>query len=181
VIRFHEDPTGFVDALRFTEGETRFSARLVEKDYYCTVLLEYLPLLTPDTSAEAATLLLDPVTGNPRVPPILVRCLSKPEALAEKLRAALTRREAAIRDFYDLDFAVRAELMRADDDLLLGLLRQKLKVPGTGPMNVSDARLAELRVQARSVLQPVLRPEDWGSFDLDRAFRLVSDFAAEVG
>lgn len=285
MIRLHSDQVGFADALKFTEGETGFSARLVEKDYYCTVLLEYLaahapdlvfkggtclakvhmrffrlsedldftiplecdstrgqrrkaartfkkaynalpsawscfriqeplagannsaqyagalayqslitgqpetikveaglrePLLLKSALAEANTLLLDPATGGALVPQVLVRCLSKKEALAEKVRAALTRREAAIRDFYDVDYAARARDLRADDDALLDLLRRKLAIPGNGSVNDSSVRMAELQVQTQSQLQPVLRPQDWDSFNLERAFRLVMTMAANV-
>ncbi|MCE5231236.1 nucleotidyl transferase AbiEii/AbiGii toxin family protein [bacterium] len=41
-IHLHEDSTMFQEALTFTAAETAFSARLIEKDYYCSVLLEYL-------------------------------------------------------------------------------------------------------------------------------------------
>lgn len=41
-VRIHEDPDMFLEAVRFTAAETGFSARLIEKDYFCTVLLEYL-------------------------------------------------------------------------------------------------------------------------------------------
>jgi predicted nucleotidyltransferase component of viral defense system len=44
VIVLHQDETLFRDALAFTERETSFAARLVEKDYFCTVLLEYLAI-----------------------------------------------------------------------------------------------------------------------------------------
>ncbi|MBI2903363.1 MAG: nucleotidyl transferase AbiEii/AbiGii toxin family protein, partial [Candidatus Methylomirabilis oxyfera] len=65
------------------------------------------PLLTPAVPGEARTLLLDPISGSPLAPALTVLCLSQIEAMAEKLRAALSRREAAIRDFYDVDHAVR--------------------------------------------------------------------------
>ncbi len=42
MLRLHEDEARFGEALSFTEAETTSSARLVEKDYYSTVLLEYL-------------------------------------------------------------------------------------------------------------------------------------------
>lgn len=35
--------------------------------------------------------------------PVMLPCISKIEAFAEKFRAAMTRREVAIRDFYDID------------------------------------------------------------------------------
>jgi len=37
---YHEDADLFRDALSFTQSESGFRARLVEKDYYCSLLLE---------------------------------------------------------------------------------------------------------------------------------------------
>ena len=39
---FHEDVDLFREALSFTQTETGFSARLIEKDYYCSLLLQDL-------------------------------------------------------------------------------------------------------------------------------------------
>jgi predicted nucleotidyltransferase component of viral defense system len=208
-IRVHVDRDMFLEAVNFTAAETGFSARLVEKGYFCTVLLQYLtragtlvfkggtclakvhaefyrlsedldfvipmpcdagraersrqaaglkkavgelaehfnvfrgveplaganrsmqyvavvgydsvvsgrqdrikieiglcePLLIPVFDGAARTLLLDPVSGRPMIPPVSVPCISRMEGFAEKFRAALSRREVAIRDFYDLDYA----------------------------------------------------------------------------
>jgi hypothetical protein len=41
-IRAHEDRDMFLEAVNFTTVETGFSPRLIEKDYFCTVLLQYL-------------------------------------------------------------------------------------------------------------------------------------------
>jgi predicted nucleotidyltransferase component of viral defense system len=53
------------------------------------------PLLTPAVTGMAQTLLRNPLTNNPMVAPIGVRSIDKTEALAEKFRAALSRREPA--------------------------------------------------------------------------------------
>lgn len=42
VRNYHEDAQLFGDALSFTQSGSGFSARLVEKDYYCSLLLEDL-------------------------------------------------------------------------------------------------------------------------------------------
>ena len=43
MIRWHEtDPTLLLEAVRFTATLTGFLPRLVEKDYFCSVLLEHL-------------------------------------------------------------------------------------------------------------------------------------------
>jgi Nucleotidyl transferase AbiEii toxin, Type IV TA system len=39
---YHEDPTRFREALAFAETESGFSSRLIEKDYYCSLLLHDL-------------------------------------------------------------------------------------------------------------------------------------------
>jgi predicted nucleotidyltransferase component of viral defense system len=280
-IRAHEDQDMFREAVNFTAAETGFSARLVEKDYFCTVLLQHLtkagalvfkggtclakvhaefyrlsedldfviptpcdaaraarskqaagvkkivaelakrrdvfrvieplaganrstqyvaavgyaslfgqqqdtikieiglrePLLTPVFNGVARTVLLDPVSGRPMVPAIALPCISRMEAFAEKFRAALSRREVAIRDFYDLDYAVQRLDLRPQDPVLIDLVRQKLAVPGNDPMDVSQVRLAMLRQQLEPQLKPVLRVKDFAEFDLERAIRIVVDMA----
>ena len=41
-IHAHEDVALFREAVQFTAAESGFAARLIEKDYFCTVLLAYL-------------------------------------------------------------------------------------------------------------------------------------------
>jgi predicted nucleotidyltransferase component of viral defense system len=284
-LRLHEDPALFREAANFTAAQTRFAARLIEKDYFCSVLLEYLaggeaglvfrggtclakvhagfyrlsedldfliptpidasradrraraseakrvvaeacealpglhlinalvgsdesrqytaligytpqvspqqerikidvglrePLLGDAIEGEVHTLLLDPVSASPFVAPFPLRCLSRPEAMAEKLRAALSRRDVAIRDFYDVHHAVhRLDLRLADPDLI-ELVRGKLAVPRNEPVDVSPARLAALRQQVAAELKPVLRSEDFVEFDVEQAFELVAGVAAAV-
>jgi predicted nucleotidyltransferase component of viral defense system len=282
---FHEQAEMFRDALALTRQQTGFAERLIEKDYFCTVLLEYLasasdelvfkggtclakvhgdfyrlsedldfvlpigadaprsqrskkalrlkealavlperrpflrlikplagannstqynaeigytslasgredtikieiglrePLLLAVSNGLVRTLLLDPVSRSALLEPLALRCISKPEAFAEKFRAALSRREVAARDFFDLDYAVRKLGLQPDDAELIQLVRQKLTVVGNAPVNVSEGRLRELRQQAEPQLRPVLRPRDYAEFDLPRAFRLVADMAVKV-
>ena len=284
-IHAHEDPVLFREAVNFTAAQTRFLPRLIEKDFFCTLLLNYLaaaddalvfkggtclakvysefyrlsedldfviptpadasradrrvlsahlkkaagmieadlkilrivepltgannstqyvaligfaslltgqeetvkievglrePLLTPVYRGMAKTLLLDPVSGRPMVTAFPVSCLSMKEALAEKLRAALSRRDVAIRDFYDIDYAVRNLDMDPRAPGLLALVRRKLSVPGNDPVDVSDGRLAELRRQLSSQLKPVLRGQDFQEFNLESVFRMVADVASRL-
>jgi predicted nucleotidyltransferase component of viral defense system len=282
---FHEQAEMFRDALALTRQQTGFAERLIEKDYFCTVLLEYLasasdelvfkggtclakvhgdfyrlsedldfvlpigadaprsqrskkalrlkealavlperrpflrlikplagannstqynaeigytslasgredtikieiglrePLLLAVSNGLVRTLLLDPVSRSALLEPLALRCISKPEAFAEKFRAALSRREVAARDFFDLDYAMRKLGLQPDDAELIQLVRQKLTVVGNAPVDVSEGRLRELRQQAEPQLRPVLRPRDYAEFDLPRAFRLVADMAVKV-
>jgi predicted nucleotidyltransferase component of viral defense system len=236
-IRLHEDPDLFREALRFTAAQSGFVPRLIEKDYFCTLLLDYLstaagtdlvfkggtcltkvhselyrlsedldytipvpldaprkersnraeivkialnsltkaipafqvidalkgankstqylaivgydsilgqqretikievslrePLFAPVIDGTARTALRNPLTNSPMIMPITVRCIEKMEALAEKFRAALSRREPAIRDFFDIDYAVRKGGLRTDDANFIDGVGQKLTIPAT--------------------------------------------------
>lgn len=285
-ITVHEDVEFFREALRFTAAQSGFTGRLIEKDYFCTVLLAYLdgaagnalvfkggtcltkvhselyrlsedldytipvpfetsrsersrrvkdvkvalsqvkqsvpafrvvepltgannstqyvaalayssmitpkgetikvevslrePLLMPIVQGAARTLLLDPVSNTAVVSPVSLSNIAKTEGLAEKFRAALSRRDVAVRDFYDIDYAVRKGGLRPKSAELIGQIRQKLAVPGNDPVNVSDERLAALRMQIEHQLRPVLREKDFAEFDLDRAFKIVAEMAKAV-
>ena len=281
----HEDPEFFRSAVTFTAATTEFQTRLIEKDYFCSLLLQYLaeadsplvfkggtclakvlvdfyrlsedldfvvpiavdstraersreaaplktaveslpqqlpifriskpltgannstqylalveytslvtgqtdmikleialrePLILPEIFAGAKTILLNPTSGESLVEKFDLRCISRLEAFAEKFRAALSRREAAIRDFYDLDYALRRNLFRSEDEQLIDLVRQKIRTPGNGPVNTSEPRLTELRRQVEAQLRPVLSESEFQSFDLDRAFGIILDMAGRV-
>ena len=276
---YHEDADLFREALSFTQSETGFSPRLIEKDYYCSLILEDLcavaspqwafkggtclskvhsdfyrmsedldfafsvpvdvprarrskmivpmkehlaklasrlvcfnvaealrgfnnsmqyigglsyrslvtgqeesikvefsirePILEPVEHLPARTLLVDPFRQAAVIAPVEVPVLSCREAYAEKLRAALTRREPAIRDFYDIDHGVGSDRLKADDRRLIGLVRSKLAVPGNDFIDMSDEKHEILKRQVQGQLRPVLREADYAVFDLQRAFEIV--------
>lgn len=284
--RVHTDPVLFREAVGFTAAQTGFSPRLIEKDYFCTVLLAHLasvrgspllfkggtcmakvhadfyrmsedldfaipvettcsraerrrqaaglrsdlaavsvtepslkvvqplrganqsrqyvgivsyaslvqdaedtikievglrePLLTAAVRGSARTALLDPISGEMLVPTIPLWCMSKAEAFAEKFRAALTRREIAIRDFYDIDHGVTRLGLRPTDPALVKLVREKIAVPGNDPVEVSDLRMSRLRGQLTTRLRPVLRQSDFDEFDLGRAMSTVLQIAEAI-
>jgi len=95
------------------------------------------------------------------------------EAVAEKLRAALTRLEPAIRDFFDIDYLASQNKVDLKDRQLFQLLAGKLNVPGNPPIDLSPARKEKLKTQIETELKPVLRPVDFEKFNLDRVFRLT--------
>jgi hypothetical protein len=192
-INYHQDAELFRDAIRFTASETGFSERLVEKDYFCTVALADLtagesslvfsvrePILETAIPLPARTLLLDPFRNSPAVGAVHIRVLTMREAYAEKFRAALTRREPAIRDFFDLDHAFKLGNVDMADLALLELLSQKLSIPGNEKIDVSPEKLERLREQLTSQLRPVLRREGYSSFELDRAFSRVAEVASRL-
>ncbi|MEI7935088.1 MAG: nucleotidyl transferase AbiEii/AbiGii toxin family protein [Verrucomicrobiota bacterium] len=54
---FHEQAEMFRDALALTRQRTGFVARLIEKDYFCTLLLEYLAEASPELVFKGGTCL----------------------------------------------------------------------------------------------------------------------------
>lgn len=135
------------------------------------------PIVEPHESLPARTLLLDPFRRAAAVKPFNVRVLTQREAYAEKLRAALSRREPAIRDFFDLDHAFAAGKVSPSDTALVRMLRGKLAVPANEPVGVSEAKLIILRAQVETDLRPVIRVVDFQNFDVDLAFTRVAKFA----
>ena len=95
----------------------------------------------------------------------------------QKLRAAMTRKEPAIRDFYDLSHAVREIRLDSQDPEFLSMVRAKLEVPGNASVDVSAERRRELDKQLEGQLKPVLRPADFARFNFDEAFELVCSIA----
>jgi predicted nucleotidyltransferase component of viral defense system len=138
------------------------------------------PLLLPHFAGEAKTLLLDPASGNRLIPLKNVRCIARTEAFAEKFRAALSRRGAAVRNFFDLDYAVRTLGLYPDDANLIKLVRQKMSITKTDRIDVSDTRLSALRQQVEPQLRSVLRAEEFAAFDLQRSIDLVVGMAAKI-
>ena len=133
------------------------------------------PLLDPPETRRANTLLLDPVTGRAFVAPVPCSCISWREAYAKKFGAALTRSDPAIRDFFDIDYAVRYLKLRPGERDFLDLVRMKLAVPGNGPIDVSQEKRVRMRDQLDAELKPVLRGRDYEDFDIDRAFAIATE------
>ena len=286
-LNLHEDVALFREAVNFTASRTGFNARLIEKDYFCTVLLAYLarcggdqlvfkggtclakihagfyrvsedldftiptpldagrtqrrqaaapvkdavarvaghipafetadpltgannstqyngavahqspttgqrenifievsvrePLLMPASASLAETMLLDPISGEAAVRGVAVSCIAVEEAMAEKCRAALSRKDVAIRDFYDLDHAVQHLALDPSNARLVDMIRQKLAVPGNLPVDVSVERLESLRRQLGTRLRAVLPEKEFRAFDLNQAIQLVVAMAQRVG
>jgi predicted nucleotidyltransferase component of viral defense system len=138
------------------------------------------PLVLPLLVGEAKTLIRDPISGQALIPTKKVRCISQTEAFAEKFRAALTRQEVAVRDFFDLDYAVQTLGVNPFTVDLISLVRYKVNVPGNAPVDVSDSRLSALSRQLEPQLRSVLRTKDFSEFDLQRAFKLVVTMAEKI-
>jgi predicted nucleotidyltransferase component of viral defense system len=138
------------------------------------------PLLRPAFHGFARTILQDPISGNPMIGDLALPCIGLEEAMAEKFRAALSRRDAAIRDFYDLSHAAWHLGLDFSGRQFLDLVRRKLAVPGNPPVDVSKEKLANLRRQKDARLRMVLRDPEFRSFDIDQAFQMVAEIAGQL-
>jgi hypothetical protein len=138
------------------------------------------PLLDYSPKGMANTALLNPLNGRTLVDTFPVHCLSYREAMAEKLRAALCRREVAIRDFFDIDYAVRQGKLNLDDPELISLLQEKIRVPGSARVDISTNRMSQLQRQIDAQLGPVLAEDEYQRFDLDRAIEIVCQTASKL-
>ncbi len=135
----------------------------------------------PSIMGLARSLVLNPLTNQPAVPGVHVRCLTQAEAMAEKIRAALCRREPAIRDFFDVEFALRSGTLKVDEPSFRNLVGRKVRAPGTEPPDLSPARIEQLRRQVETQLRPVLRATDLKAFDLDGVLAAVRGLALSLG
>jgi predicted nucleotidyltransferase component of viral defense system len=124
---------------------------------------------------DAETILMNPLTGKPVLAPIPVMAMSLQESYAEKIRAALSRRDPAIRDLFDLHHAIGKGILDLNAASLLALTSRKLLVNPDEPANVSAERLAVFRRQVETALRPVLRTEDFVRFDVESVLTLLLD------
>ncbi len=138
------------------------------------------PLFRPAVTENARTLVRNVFTGANLVPPFPLRVIDLTEALSEKVRAALTRLEPAIRDFFDLQYALDHPNLRLDKPDFQNLLRKKIAIPGTGPIQLTQERRKALEQQHHTELAAVLRAKDIDKFDLDRIWTVLTTLADKL-
>lgn len=146
-ITVHQDLPLFRQAVGYTAANTGFSARLIEKDYFCSILLVYLSGASDG------------------------RMIFKGGTALAKIHTEFYRLSE------DLDYATGRLDVNPDNPGLVDLVRSKLTIPGNPPVDVSPQRLTALRKQVDTRLQPVLRPDDCQAFDLDHAIHIVTAMA----
>ena len=138
------------------------------------------PLLLHSVTGETRTIIVNPFSGRPLLPVFTVHAMDMKEAYAEKVRAALTRTEPAIRDLFDIFYAVHKMKLDLDAPDFLIMVKKKLDVPGNTPVDISLEYKWELARQLEGQLRPVLRPADFDGFDMDEAFELIGRVAKAV-
>ena len=138
------------------------------------------PLLLPSVIGETRTIAVNPFSGRSLLPVFDVQAMDIKEAYAEKVRAALTRKEPAIRDLFDISYAVHNIKLNLLDHDFLTMVKQKLDIPGNTLVDISSEYKGELDRQQDGQLKPVLRPMDFDSFNMDEAFNLIGRLAEAV-
>jgi hypothetical protein len=122
------------------------------------------------------TLLLNPFTQKQYVPHFYFFCLNRQEAYAEKMRAALTRHKMAIRDFYDLDYAIKHNILNIDDPNFISVLKIKLAIPNAALIKFDDEKVLFLKNKIVTELMPTLNQNQKMSFDLDEIITILNCF-----
>lgn len=124
---------------------------------------------------------LHPFTGEPLFDGGEVTCFSLQELIAEKLRAAATRKTIAPRDFYDLDFILRKDA-KLIDSAVLKLFQKKLAEDSreTGlakylvNLGRANADIEEMRTRISEELFDVLTLDERKNFNLESALQRIN-------
>lgn len=135
------------------------------------------PLILPSVAGEARTIIVNPFSSRPFLSVFTVQAMDMKEAYAEKVRAALTRTKPAVRDLFDLFYAVHKMGMDLDAPDFLSMVKKKLGVPGNTPVHISSEYKREIKRQLEGQLRPVLRPADFDGFNMNEAFELIVPIA----
>jgi predicted nucleotidyltransferase component of viral defense system len=115
----------------------------------------------------------DPFTGEDLFPSGKVWSLSWMEAVAEKLKAAISRKDVAIRDYYDLWYISESGFDFHDKNFIKLFKRKVVDESYVGNykenFGLSADKLSFLRKQIDNLLKPVIRSGE--EFDLDRVLQ----------
>ena len=125
----------------------------------------------------AKTLLMDPLTQKPVLSAFPVKGLSLKEAYSEKIRAALSRVTPAIRDIFDISYAIKNNLINIKD--IVTMVKHKLDILNR-TIDLSHSRRTELLAQFQENLFPVLRQKDFEEFDFDQAWNWLKILEKEI-
>lgn len=114
----------------------------------------------------------DPFTGKDLIPTNEILSLSLNEAVAEKFKAAITRKDLAVRDYYDL-WHIAESRFDFHDKKFQDIFKKKLKAEGykgdfKHNFGLSKEAIEELYRQIDTDLMPVIRLGE--HFDLNKVF-----------
>ena len=129
---------------------------------------------------QTSTLLIDPFKEKKVIPDFKTQCLTLEEVYAEKFRAALTRKEPAIRDYFDIFYAASNLKIDFLDKKFIKLVEQKLDIPDNDPIDISNVRKKKLQLQIETELKPFLRPENFKKFELEKVWKIIEQIIKKI-
>lgn len=114
----------------------------------------------------------DPFTGENLIPQNKILSLSLNEAVAEKLKASITRKDAAIRDYYDLWYIYESKF-DFNNKQFLSIFKKKLEKENyragySHNFGLDQKSIESLYIQIETELMPVIRIGE--NFDLNKVF-----------
>jgi predicted nucleotidyltransferase component of viral defense system len=135
------------------------------------------PIFLPIETVKIKHFYKNPFTGKDILPVGTVKALSLDECAAEKIKAAISRRKPAIRDFYDLGHFVRIGYDFSRPNFFT-LVDKKLELDGfnndySHNLGLSDNEIVELKRIIQTDLSPMIRFKE--KFNLDDVLRYFNN------
>jgi predicted nucleotidyltransferase component of viral defense system len=130
---------------------------------------------------------IHPFTQEPLFDTKSVNCLALKELVAEKLRAAATRKSIAGRDFYDLGFLLRKKFDFMDREQL-DLFKKNLKEDNFPSdlrkyrvnLGRSDDEIEEMMLRLGDELFPVLTVSEQRSFNMVKILNELNSMFSDI-
>lgn len=92
------------------------------------------------------------------------------------MRAALTREQPVIRDFYDMHYARKNDVIDINNENYVNLVKLKLDIHKTSPIDLSSKKMSESEQQVATELLPTLRAKEQNDFNLEETFSMLQNF-----
>ncbi len=134
----------------------------------------------------AKTLLKNPITQNPVLLDFPLVGLSLKEAYSEKIRAAFSREKSAIRDIFDIHYALKncsAEKFHSFTinklSPMVKMVKCKMKVSNQ-QIDLSEKRKEEFLSQLQTELRPVLRQKDFEEFNFEQVWKWLKTLEKKI-
>lgn len=163
---------GFNNSTQYVFKVKYSSALMAKEDTIKIEISLRQPPIEKPVNTEIKHFYQDPFTGEDLFPLGKVLSLSWKEAVAEKLKAAISRQEAVIRDYYDLWYISEFGFDFYDKNFIK-LFKRKITDEGFAGdykenFGLSVGKILILRNQIEGLLKPVIRSGE--EFDLDKVF-----------
>ena len=147
--------------------------------------LRYNPLCAPE-KRKVRHNFLHSFTDQPLFDAGEINCLALNELIAEKIRAATTRRLIAPRDFYDIDYVLRSGF-KISDPVVMKLLQDKLAEDNADTdlskysdnLGRTDKEIRDMKSRIKEELFDVLTPAERKNFNIDSALSRINLAMAE--